>query len=159
MADEDLDLDLEDSQNKVERRIKDLSEKVKLTAEERDEKAKLLLEQEAKIATIEKERDFYSSFADSTSKYPAASEHRDAIRDKVLAGYDVEDAVVAVLAKEGKLTTENRVPEVVVNESPAGGSATNTIQGGGEKTLGEMSRDEKRAELIKAESRGDLSIS
>ena len=57
MAEEELDLELEDN-NDVERRIKDLSRKVKLTSEERDEKQLLLEERDAQLATVGKERDF-----------------------------------------------------------------------------------------------------
>ena len=159
MADEldldQLDTDLE-KENKVEKRIKDLSEKVKLTSEERDEKEKLLKESSDKIAGLEKERDFFSSFGDSLAKYPQASEFKDAIKDKVLHGYTVEDATVSVLAKEGKLEKEVKMTP---KENPAGGSAVNQNMGGGQKPLSDMTRDEKRAALVEAEARGDLGMS
>lgn len=152
MADEDLDLDLDNEviNNKVEKRIKDLSEKVKLAAHERDEKDGLLKEKDDQLATANKERDFYSSFADSTSKYPGASEYKDAIKEKVMSGYTVEDATVATLAKEGKLG--NYIPPASKPDSPAGGSATNQLKNESDKPVNEMSRDEKRAALDRLES-------
>lgn len=144
MADEDLELELEDN-NDVEKRIKDLSRKVKLTSEERDEKQHLLEERDAQLATVGKERDFFKDFSDNVTKYPGASEYKDAIKDKVMSGYTVEDATVAVLAKEGKLT--NAPAPVVPKDSPAGGSAVTNV-GGGEKAIDEMTRDEKRAALV-----------
>src|SRR3990167_994874 len=95
MADEEIDLDLDnldqdiERKNKVEKRITDLSDKVRLTSEERDElKGLLATEQAAKEAAI-KERDFYSSFTDATIKYPGANEYKDIIKEKVLSGYSV----------------------------------------------------------------------
>lgn len=160
---EELDLDLndfgqseEDIRNKgVEKRIKSLSEKVRQTSEERDElvKAKEQAEQEKSGAI--KERDFYASFADSTAKYPEANAFKDSIKEKVMSGYTVEDATVAVLAKEGKL--QNYTPPVA-NETVAGGSAVNQPLQGGTKPMGEMTRDEKRAALLEAVERGDISV-
>ena len=100
-------LDLEDlesveRQNKVEKRIKDLSEKVKLTAEERDEQKRLLGERDTKISGLEKERDFLNSFGDAMAKYPDAISHKDKIKEKVLRGYSMNDAIISTLASEGK---------------------------------------------------------
>lgn len=152
MADEDLELELEDN-DAVEKRIKDLSKKVKLTAEERDEKQHLLETKDAELATIGKERDFYASFSDSVSKYPNASEYKDAIKDKVMAGYTVEDATVAVLAKEGKFAGTPTPPPP--KENPAGGSSDINI-GASEKTIDKMSQEERRAAI--AEALGDRSL-
>lgn len=170
MADEDTQEDIidseEDSQedvqsdddvqqeNKVEKRIKTLSNKVKLTSKERDDLAKAKTKVEAERDTAKKEVEFYSSFSDQTDKYPAAKEFKDKIKEKVLAGYPVEDAVVTVLAKEGKLT--GSAPTV---DNPAGGSATNLPLKGGSKAIEEMSREEKRAEVLKSMDRGDISLS
>jgi len=157
MADElDLDLDLEEDINsKVKQRIDTALSK-------RDEAQKLASEKEAEAqkaleekAQIEKERDFYASFSDSTAKYPNAHEFKDSIKEKVMSGYSVEDATVAVLAKEGKLTVESTPKEVI---SPMGGSAQINIPSG-EKSIQEMTREEKRAALMEAEKRGDLYLS
>jgi len=160
---EELDLDteieteIETEVNKTEKRIKDLSEKVKLTAEERDEQIKLLTERDVQLAKANKEIDFFKNFSPMTSKYQAAGEFQDKIKEKVMAGYEVEDATVAILAKEGKLTVPTVSPPP--KENPAGGSASNTISAGGEKPLAEMTRDEKRAALVEAEARGDIGLS
>jgi hypothetical protein len=150
MADEDLGLEEGEIKNKVEKRIKDLSEKVKLTAGERDELAKGKTDAETAQKNAEKERDFYSSFADSAGSYPEASNYKDAIKEKVMSGYSVEDATVSVLAKEGKLN--NYTPPSPKHDSPAGGSATNAVQTKMEKPLNEMTKAEKREALIQMEN-------
>lgn len=159
MADEN-ELDLEtidqdiENKNKVEKRIKDLSEKVRLTSEERDEQKRHSEEQAAKVASLEKERDFLSSFGDALAKYPKASAHRDEIKDKVLKGYSVEDATISTLASKGEFAPARPVETV----SPAGGAAAvNQPITGGQKKVSEMTRDEKRAILLEAEKRGEMS--
>lgn len=142
--------EVEVQKKKEDKRLKDLSEKVRLTAEERDEKDKLLTEQTSKLASAEKETEFYKNFNALSAKYPGASEYQDAIKEKVNAGYDPDDAVVAVLAKEGKLPGQTQSP-ISETESPAGGSAVNTIKGEGAKTSSEMTQEERRAELVKNE--------
>ena|SRR3990167_1249686 len=165
MAD-DLELDLDDldkdinNRNKVEERIKDLSSKVKLTSQERDELQASNKKLEDEKAAALKEKDFYASFSDTVSQYPNAKDFKDKIKEKVMAGYSVEDATVAVLAKEGKLATtpsENIQPEP--KQSPAGGSATTSPPTQGQKPISEMTREEKRQALLEAEARGDVGIS
>lgn len=141
----------EQNENQVETRIKELSQKVKLTSEERDEQKRLNEEATSKLTQTEKERDFYASFADSIAQYPQAKDYRDTIRDKVLAGYNVEDAVVATLAKEGKLEAPKQE-----RESPAGGSATTTPSNEAPKKFSEMNRDELKAKLAEAEKDGAI---
>lgn len=149
------DLELEATQeaeekekiNKVEKRIKDLSEKVKLTSTERDEQIELVKEKDGLLTASNKERDFFKGFSTLTTKYGAASEYQDQIKEKVMSGYDVEDATISILAKEGKLEMPKEEPKK--KDSPAGGSATNPTKISGEKSLDEMTRDEKRAELEK----------
>lgn len=155
---ETLDQDIENS-NKVEKRIKDLSEKVRMTSEERDESKRLVQEQMAKNSDLQRERDFFSGFADVVSANPAAKDHKDDILAKVKSGYTVEDATFAVLGKAGKLSgqVQPKVPEV---ENPVGGAAAATQPIiGGLKSVSQMSREEKRAQLLEAEARGDLYIS
>lgn len=133
----------------IDRRVSNLTETLKT---EREDKAKLdqaRADAEAKANAMEKERDFYSSFSDSTSQYPQASEYKDAIKEKVMNGYSVEDATVSVLAKEGKLASQP-----IQRENIAGGSATNALQAEGAKSLAEMERADKRAALIQAEQEG-----
>ena len=149
MADEIV----EDINNKdrSEDRFKKLTEKVG----EAEKKAQDALKEKAEIetakATVEKERDFFSSFADATGNYPEAKNYKDAIKEKVMSGYTVEDATVSILAKEGKL---NNYTPPARTESPAGGSATNQLKSDSYKTLGEMTKAEKRAELQKMEDEG-----
>jgi hypothetical protein len=161
MADElELDLDLEDQNlnNRAESRIKDLSSKVRDTAKERDEAKEALEAAAAEKAALEKERDFFATFTDTATKFPGASEYKDAIKEKVLAGYSVEDATVAVLNAEGKLAPQvERAPEPA--PAAAGGSAPTNLPSSGTKVLGEMTRDEKRAEVEAAIGRGDIFIS
>ena len=161
MPEDELDLDQMDQEiekeNKVEKRIKDLSDKVKLTANERDE-LKLLGEQkDNENASLRKENEFLSSFGAILGTHPEAADYRDKIKEKVLKGYTVEDATVSTLATEGKLNFPKKEVKV---ENPAGGSAATQFSGSGsERPLSELSRDEKRAKLIEAETRGDISIS
>lgn len=137
-----------------EKRIKQLSEKVRLTSEERDEQARLLKAEGDKNTELIRERDFYQGFSDVVSTNPAAKDHRDEILSKVKSGYTVEDATFAVLGKAGKLSQPKL--EVV---SPAGGSATTTPpQGGTQKTVAEMTQAERKAALIEAQSRGDITL-
>lgn len=157
MAEEELDLELEeqDNINKVEKRIKSLSEKVKLTSEERDELAKAKQELEVKNSNISKERDFYKGFNQVSAKYPGASEYQDKILEKVNAGYDVEDATISILAKEGKYTPTQPKAE---SERAAGGSAATSLKGNDSKTPQEMSQDERRAQLLEMEAKGEFGL-
>lgn len=160
MAEGDIDLDLIDTEinnkNAIEERIKSLSGKVKTAAEERDAAKALAEETGTKLATAEKEIAFFSSFSDSLAKYPNASAYKDAIKEKVMSGYSVDDATVAVLAREGQL--QGHAPQTYTPPSPAGGSATNLPMGGGAKALHEMNKSDKRQALIDAEKRGDISM-
>ena len=157
----EIDLDeLDESINKkskVEERIKDLSNKVKITSTERDDLAKAKDEAEKARITAEKERDFYASFSDNVAKYPQASEYKEAIKEKVLDGYSVEDATVATLVKEGKFQT-GTVPTARPT-APVGGSSVNPPLPSGAKPIGDMSREEKRAALLDAEAKGFISMS
>lgn len=133
--------------NKTENRFKDLTQKAKELGETA-EREKMGRE------TAEKERDFYSGFSESVAKTPQAAEFKDEIKAKVLLGYSVEDATVSILHSKGKLA-----PLAPERETIAGGSATNTItQSSTNKTIGEMTRDEKRAAVLEAQSKGDISL-
>lgn len=118
-------------------RFKDLSEKVETTAKERDD-AKALAE------TATKEVEFYKDF--SKLKYDGKEDFLDKIKEKVLAGYEMEDAAISVMAKAGKL---QNAPQQ--RQSPAGGSASTAIQAGDDKPVGDMSAAEKRAKLVEIE--------
>jgi len=159
MENEDLSLDLDnlevqaEEKLKVKNRFEKLSEKVILTSKEKEEAlAKAQTSEDARL-NAEKERDFYKDFSANVSKYPNAAEYQDKILEKVKGGYSTEDAMVAVLAKEGKLT-----PEVTTITPPEtqveGGSAQTTV--GGEKTLDTMTPEEKLSALTEADNRGEL---
>lgn len=156
MADEldlEIDGDEQDNINRVEKRIKNLSDKVRLTSEERDEKDKLLQERDSQLSAASKERDFYKGFNQVSAKYPGASEYQDKILEKVNAGYDVEDATISILAKEGKYTP-TQTP--VQKERAAGGSASTTMKGGDTKAPHEMSQEERLNDLRDLEAKGEL---
>jgi len=134
--------------NKVEERITDLSEKVKTAATERD------TEKVAREAA-EKERDFYKGLTKLSAKHPNATDYEDEIREKVMKGYDMEDAAIAVLSKKGKLTMNTQKVE---RETVAGGSAT-TNPSSGSKGVKDMSQTERLAALREAEARGEIGLS
>lgn len=148
--------DNSEQNNPLQKRISNLSKRNKLTEAERDElaQAKEALEQEK--AALEKELSFHSTYADSLAKYPSASEYKDAIKEKVLAGYDMEDAMVAVLAREGKFVGNPVVESAPEIASPVGGSATNSITTESEKSPSDMTQEEKRAQLQEIEDKGEL---
>ena len=151
---EQLDKEIE-GENRVEKRIKDLSEKVRLAAEERDAGKRKLEEESTRASGLQKEVEFLNSFGDQLSKHPDASPFRDKIKEKVLKGYSIEDATISTLASEGKLSPK----EVQIDNVAGGSAAVNQPITGVQKTVSEMSRDEKRAKLLEAEQRGDLSLS
>lgn len=155
---DDLDLDLgDDSSEKIisrkDKKIDSLSEKLGISEKEKAETA-TKAETEAKArADAEKERDFFKGFNQVQNKYAGASEYQDRIFEKVKAGYDVEDATISILAKEGKFTTPPPA-----QESATGGSAATTISSGGDKSPGEMTQDERRSALLDAEAKGEFRL-
>ena len=154
----ELELDLDnlevqtEEKLKVKNRFEKLSEKVILTSKERDEaQAKVQTEADARL-NAEKERDFYKDFSANVSKYPNVSEYQDKILEKVKQGYSTEDAMVAVLAKEGKLNIAS--PPIPSPGQVEGGSAPTTIEG--TKSLKDMTTDEKLSALAEADAAGNL---
>lgn len=150
MADEVItktasEIEFENKQTETEKRIKQLSEKVRLTSEERDEKDKVLKERDAKIAELEQENSFSSSFSEILGTYGEAQSHREDIRAKVRSGYTVEDATLAVLAKAGKLGGN----KMTASPQVAGGSAATTMASTGNKEVKDMTQAERRAQLQK----------
>lgn len=141
MADEVEDEEVVVNDEKPDRaltRNKDLSDKLAAEAKKREKV-------EAESEANKKEAEFYKTFNTSSSKYQGAAEFQDKIKELVVTkGYDMEDAMVAVLNKEGKFIptqTERR-------ESPAGGSAVSNLPAGGDKSIDEMSLAEKRKQLL-----------
>lgn len=116
-------------------RITELSDKVKTEAEAR-QKA------ETEKADAERRAAFAEGFVDVVTTHPEAKDHKDAIKEKVLKGYSVQDATFAVLGAAGKLGG-NTPPQV------AGGSASTAMPQSGEKPVSEMTQAERRAQLEK----------
>lgn len=128
--------------SRAEERITQLSDKVKVEATAREAAEKRATDAERKAA-------FSEGYAEMLVTNPAAKEFKADIEAKVLAGYSVEDATLATLAKAGKLG----VPQAATPTAGeiAGGSASVTPPqvGGGQKPISEMSQAEKRAALDK----------
>ena len=142
------------NKNAVEERVrKAISDKKEAEAKfEQAEKARL--EYEAKLSAMEKQTKFLEDFSTVTTKFPTASEFKDKIRDKVASGYSVDDATVAVLHAEGKLSSSP-----VQSGNVAGGSAPNQITNSPQKTVKEMASTERWAALREAELKGDIGMS
>lgn len=161
-TEEQVDLELEeqpqgaDTNNRALTRNKQLADKY--AASEAD-KARLAAEK----AESDKERDFYKGFNTMASKYQGAADHQDKILEKVKAGYDIEDATVAVLSREGKLGAPAEQPGVTQApiaqpSSPAGGSASFSPPINPDRKPSEMNLDELRSALVEAERKGDIGL-
>lgn len=159
MADDELNLDLDETNseeiiNRKDKRIKSLSEKYEISEKEKADLAKAKEEAEAKAQAALKEADFFKGFNQVSTKYQGATEYQDKIREKVMAGYDVEDATVSVLNKEGKFIPtppgEERQPIA------AGGSASIGITDNLEKKPSEYTRAELKSALKELESKGEF---
>ena len=150
MADEQIDnqtneeIEHSNKETRSQHRIKELSEKVELTSKERDELKEAREKDQKRIADLERDNVFSSGFADILGTQPAAKDHKDAIKEKVLAGYSVEDATFAVLGKAGKLGI---APESTAQEV-AGGSSATTLSTG-QKSIQDMTQAERREILAK----------
>lgn len=152
---DDLDQVQASTENKlqVKNRFEKLSEKVITTSKERDDAiAKANAEAEARI-TAEKKIEFLEGFTSNISKYPQAAEFKDSIFEKVKGGYSTEDAMVSVLAKEGRLNSPTQQVQTPTVQAE-GGSAPTSFEG--DKTLKDMSADDKYAALLEADKSGDL---
>ena len=148
-----LDLDTEEEEKlKAKNRYEKLSEKVRLTAKEKEEAEARAVTEADKAKAMEKERDFFKDFSAQSSKYPNANEYQDKIWEKVKQGYDVEDATVAILNKEGKLN-----PPVVEKESAAGGSADTSLKND-DKTPDKMTQEERFTALKELEAKGEFNL-
>lgn len=115
-----------------------------------EESERKRIEAEARAADAE----FDSSFKDFSSTYPHAKEYRDAIKEKVKAGYSVEDAVSAVLIKEKKFLTQEEITRQNNKGADLGGSSVNgdiSHQDTTPKTLAEA-----EAAFKDAEARGEI---
>lgn len=156
--DNELDLDLNENNDEEiisrnKKKINSLSEKLGISEKEKSDLAKAKEDEALARQNAEKERDFFKGFSQVSSKYQGATEYQDQIWEKVKAGYDIEDAAVSILNKEGKLVTPP--PE---RESAAGGSASTGIIDLSDKPLKNMSRDELRSQLLEMESKGEFRL-
>lgn len=149
----ELDLTEDPNINRTEERIKNLSSKVREKAQEAETLAKEKEEADTARINAEKERDFYQSFSTHAARFPQATEHMDAIKEKVMSGYSPEDAIVSVLNAEGKLTSQEPV-QAPAGPAAGGSAATNVAIG--DRPINDMSREEMRAALLEADSRGEL---
>lgn len=150
----DLDLDEDPNINRTEERIRKLSSKVKEQAGETATEREQRIVAEERAEKAEKRAEFLDGFTGLASKYPNATEHRDAIQEKVLAGYSIEDATVSVLAAEGQFVPQTQASPPT--DSPLGGSAVTASLSGDQKSVPEMSREEKREALLEADKRGEI---
>lgn len=138
----------------VKNRYEQLSEKVILTAKEKEQaEAKVKTEVDARLK-VEKERDFYRDFSQLSSRHPNAAQFQDKILEKVGAGYSTEDAMLAVLAKEGKLSPISADTPSYQNTNVAGGSAATALTDYGDKHPSDMSQAERRQALLDLEKQG-----
>jgi hypothetical protein len=158
--DDELDLNLEEDTsreiiNRRDKKINSLSEKLGNTEKEKAELAKAKEEAEAKAQAAQKDADFFKGFNSISSKYQGAGEYQDQIREKVMSGYDMEDAAISILAKEGKY--QPLQPEAR-REMAAGGSASIGINQQADKPLNSMSREEMRSQLQELESKGEFKL-
>lgn len=151
--DEELNLDLDNIEQDAARKLdiknryQKLSEKVITTSKERDEaNAKVQTSEQGRLAA-EKQVEFYKGFSQISSKHPEAINFQDQILERVNRGYDPEEAALAILAKEGKLTNQTQPVVVQPITDVAGGSSPTIIPGN--KSLNDMNSDEKFGMLSK----------
>lgn len=161
MEDENIDLDegqkveeISQENNRQLNRTKDLADKLRHEREEREKIAQEKQKLEAERESAKKEVEFYKGFSTVVGKYAEASTYQDQIREKVLNGYDIEDATISILAREGKF---GGVPKSAATTT-AGGSATNNFTSDSKKHPSEMNADELRSAILEAEKRGDIYI-
>lgn len=142
------------NKNAVEERFINLNKGKKEAELKAETLAKEKGEIEAKMALMEKETAFLNSFSDVSTKFPTASEFKEKIKEKVMtSGYSVDDATVAVLHAEGRLSSS---PTQQANV--AGGSAPIQITNQANKPVNEMTQTEKWSALKQAEKEGLIGL-
>lgn len=141
--------------NRTQERINSLTSKLGDVSREKEEALRKAEEAERKAQEAEKNLKFVSDFSEMVPKYQAASEYRDAIKEKVDAGYTIEDATVAVLNANGKLIPQAQEEPVIETAPIAGGSAPTQLPTQA-KSPSEFTQDDLRAELSKPERAADL---
>lgn len=154
---DDLNLDLDSIEANAQEKLQTKDRFAKLTekgleAERARAEAEVAkTEALAKATALEKERDFFKSFSQISSKHPEAANYQDQILERVNRGMDAEEATIATLYKEGKLT---QAPVQQQRITAEGGSAQTNLGDGGAKDVKEMSTDEKMNALLQAEKEG-----
>lgn len=154
---DELNLDLDSVQSSEEQKLQVKDRFAKLTekgleAEKKAQEFEAKAQAEtARASKAEKDLDFYKSFSQISAKHPGASEYQDQIKERVDKGYDPEDAVIAVLGREGKLGAQ---PVRQIQPNVAGGSAQTNLGDGGNKSVSEMTGAEKAEALMQMEREG-----
>lgn len=155
---DDINLDFNQIEEEADRKLKaknrfqDLSEKVRQEAQAKEAaEAKAKAESEAR-ASAEQERDFFKNFAQVSSKYQGSAEYQDKVFEKVKSGYDLEDAIIATMARENKAPVNAGVQSTM---QPEGGSALTQVSES--QGLNDMSAADKLAQLQELEKSGELS--
>ncbi len=155
---DDLNVDLDQIENNADKqlqaknRFQQLANDKRTLAQEKEVLEAKNKEIEAKSLQLEKQAEFYKTFNQVSSKYPEATNYQDKIKEKVEQGYDLEDATVSVLNKEGKLSGGPITP---VRPQAEGGSAVTNVSEG-DKSLNEMSMGDKLEALKELERSGEL---
>lgn len=138
------------SKNAVEERVRNLHAQKKQAEDKAEAETKAKQEALDKLAVMEKETKFLTSFSEVNAKFPGANDFKDKIKEKFNSGYSIEDATIATLHSEGKLNNREG--------NTAGGSAPNQIISPAAKSPKEMASADRWEALKEAEKRGDISL-
>ena len=141
-----------------EKRFTDLTNKLSeqerihnLAIEEKDKAIKKSSE-EAKQARFE------ADLLRESSTYPQAVNYTDDIKSYVEKGLSVAEATKLVLANNNQLDTRDDQNRDKIGSVSLGGSSVNANRGG-QKDPKTMTQEERRAELLRLESTGELQAS
>lgn len=146
---EDLDATLNEP-SEADKRIKQLSENYKKTSEERDAEKVAREAAEKKAADAEKLAAFNETFVDIVAENPAAKEHKQTLKDKVMGGMSMDDAKIWLRGMTSSTGNENV-------SSPIGGSSPVTVTPRDlNKPLREMKSEELRQAMEEADSQGAI---
>ncbi len=155
----ELDLNLDDldqnadKQLQIKNRYQQLANDKRTLSQEKEELTKQKAEAEGKVNQLEKEKEFFKTFSQLSSKHPEASNYQDQILERVNKGYDPEEATLAVLAKEGKLGNQPQ-PQAQPPRAEGGSAVTNVSLG--EKAVNDLTPAERLEALRELEKSGEL---
>lgn len=158
---EELDLNLDELDQNADRTLQTKNRFQQLANDKRELTQKNELAEKATQeandarAKAEKSLEFYKTFSTLSAKHPEATNYQDQILERVNKGYDPEEATLAVLAKEGKLSNQTQPLPPQRTPSAEGGSALNQLNEG-EKQLDQMNVKEKLEALQEMEKSGEL---